>query len=173
MLLPCKPCHHSRYCHNIFTVYSQWSCCTVKWVALQVHSDNATIWFWYGHTLRLNYHLLQMTAIKWYYWICSVALLSQSGVTGPLPKPCFIRTCSKTVKHTAYTIVSWPNPEFTSPYDLFFPFDDNNKRNTVVPNRMNIMCHDYNLIYLIISSVVVQNMMISDSTYFVAILSIV
>ena len=76
-----------RHCND-----SQCICCTVARITLRVHSDsdNATIGFWCQHTLRLNYHLLQMTAATWYHWIGFVTVLSlcfrKSGVTGPLPR---------------------------------------------------------------------------------------
>ena len=76
-----------RHCND-----SQCICCTVALFALQIHSnsDSAMIGFWCHHTLTLNYHLLQMTAATWYYWIGFVAVLSlcfrKSGVNGPLAR---------------------------------------------------------------------------------------
>ena len=88
----CKLCPCSRYCRNGFSVHSQCFCCTVARIAWQLHSDKTTMGFWCDHTLWLNHRLLQITVIKYYCWICFVAVLSlcfrKSGVTGPLRKLC-------------------------------------------------------------------------------------
>ena len=69
-------------------VYSQCLCCTFGRMAQQIHSDNIAIRFWCDRKLLLNYYLLQMTAIKQYYWICFFAVLSlcfrKPSGTGPL-----------------------------------------------------------------------------------------
>ena len=47
----CTLCHYTHYCRNTFAVHSQCFCCTVARIALQIHSENATIGFCCGFLL--------------------------------------------------------------------------------------------------------------------------